>query len=191
MPSRFAALAIVLCWCIYLAYWLFTACSVKRTAERQNPVWLGVRIAVVLVAILLFRNVGPLSPYTSQVLWSYTPTVGMIATLVSLAGLTVMLWARTILGRNWSGAVTFKEQHELVEQGPYRYIRHPIYSGLLMLVLGVSILGGSAGGFAAFVVILLWFWFKAHQEERLLAKHFPEEYPRYRARVKGFVPLVW
>ena len=124
-------------------------------------------------------------------LWSHTLTTGLIADVVTFLGLLLTLWARVVLGGNWSSGVVFKEQHELIEQGPYAYVRHPIYSGVLVMFLGLAIFRGTLTGFILVVIILAGLWLKALQEEKLLTRHFREAYPQYRKRVKALVPFVW
>jgi len=191
MTATLADRFILICWAICIVYWLVTAFAVKRTVESHGVLWRWVILADVLVVAMLLRGSGPLPLSLWARLWPYTPIMGIIADLIALAGLLVLLWARTVLGGNWSVSVVLKEHHELVQRGPYRYVRHPIYSGLLLMLLGMAILQGRAVGFAVVVLFLLGFRFKAHQEEGLLTRHFPAAYPLYRARVKGLIPFVW
>jgi protein-S-isoprenylcysteine O-methyltransferase Ste14 len=182
---------IFICWAICIIYWLVSAFSVKRTVEGRGVLWHLVILADVLVVAVLFRGGTPLPLPLRVRLWPYTPTIGVISDLIVLAGLIVMLWARAVLGGNWSAGVVLKEDHEIVDRGPYRYVRHPIYSGLLLMLLGMAILQGRAVGLAVVALFLIGFRFKAYQEERLLTRHFPAAYPIYRARVKGLIPFVW
>jgi protein-S-isoprenylcysteine O-methyltransferase Ste14 len=101
-----------------------------------------------------------------------------------------MVWARRTLGRNWSANVTFKEGHELITSGPYAYVRHPIYSGLLLLILSVAVYAGSVISFVIFLLFFLGAFLKAGKEERLMAEHFPDAYPIYLKRVKAIIPFV-
>ncbi len=125
------------------------------------------------------------------ILWSRTLVIGIIVDIITLIGLVIVLWARTVLGGNWSTDTVLKENHELIQVGPYRYVRHPIYSGLLLMALGAAIFYGRATGFVAFAIFFVTFWFRAHQEEKLLTEQFPETYPDYKARVKKFIPFVF
>ena len=84
-----------------------------------------------------------------------------------------------------------KENHELIERGPYAYVRHPIYSGALLLVLGSAVLFGRLVNFEILGLLLIAFVFKSQQEEALLTKRFPEAYPEYKTRVKAFIPSVF
>lgn len=182
---------IFVCWAVYLIVWIVSAFSVKPTAETQSRGWRLIVIVAVMAVFFITKLNGWLSAYTGALLWPQTFITGLIADAVTLTGLIVMLWARRTLGGNWSDAVAIKEEHELIERGPYRYARHPIYSGFLLMILGVVIIYGHITGLIIFAVCVAGFWFKALQEERLLTKHFPETYPTYKARVKALIPFVF
>jgi protein-S-isoprenylcysteine O-methyltransferase Ste14 len=175
---------IALCWAIFIIYWIVASFGVKRTVEKQ-AVWWRIQILLIAVAIAFFLS------HHDAILWSYTLTVGIIADIVTLIGLIIILWARTVLGGNWSTAAVLKENQELIQIVPYRYVRHPIYSGLMLMVLGVAIFYGRAIGFIAFIISFIASWLRARQEEKLLTKHFPEEYPNYKKRDKAFIPFVF
>lgn len=175
---------ITLCWAIFIVYWIVASFGVKRTVERRAGWW---RVFILLIAVVIAFNLTN----HDVILWSRTLAIGIIADIVTLMGLVIVLWARTILGGNWSSDTVLKENHELIQRGPYRYVRHPIYSGLLLMVLGAAIFYGRATGFAALAIFFITFWFRARQEEKLLTKQFPEAYPDYKARVKKFIPFVF
>jgi protein-S-isoprenylcysteine O-methyltransferase Ste14 len=105
--------------------------------------------------------------------------------------LLVALWARRTLAGNWSRAVTFKQDHELIQAGPYRFARHPIYTGMILMALGGAVAGGRLHCWLGFLLICAGFWIKLSQEESLLLRHFQADYPAYRARVKALVPFVF
>jgi protein-S-isoprenylcysteine O-methyltransferase Ste14 len=176
---------------IFLIYWIVAAFSTKRTLEKQSP-WQRILFLGVLLAVYMsLRRGGALSAYSGVILWPRSLASGVAGDVIALAGLTTMLWARVVLGGNWSSSVVFKEGHELIDRGPYHYVRHPIYSGLLTMILGTAVLYGRLGGFIALFVLFLAFWFKSRQEERLMTKHFPEAYPSYKGRVKALIPRVF
>jgi protein-S-isoprenylcysteine O-methyltransferase Ste14 len=100
------------------------------------------------------------------------------------------IWARLILGRNWSGVITLKERHELIERGPYRVVRHPIYTGILAMIAGTAIALGYFGGFVGSLLVFVSFWVKLKREEDLMLKHFPAEYAAYQRRVKRIIPFL-
>jgi protein-S-isoprenylcysteine O-methyltransferase Ste14 len=189
--EKFTALFILACFGIFLIYWIVAAFGTKRTLEKQSPWQRILPLAVFLAAYLLLRRGGPLAAYSSAILWPRTPATGLLGDVIALAGLILLLRARVVLGGNWSSSVDFKEGHELINRGPYRYVRHPIYSGLLLMVFGTAVLYGRLGGFIALLVLFLAFWFKSLQEERLMTRHFPEAYRSYKMRVKALIPFVF
>jgi protein-S-isoprenylcysteine O-methyltransferase Ste14 len=177
-----------LCFAIFLLFWIVTSFTTKRTVERRRR-WVG-PFAVVgiisMVARMAFREAG----WLNGLLWQRTLLTGLFGDAMALAGLAVMLWARVTIGRNWSGGVVLKEDHELVTSGPYRFVRHPIYSGLLLLVLGWAVWRGRAYGFVGPAAMLLLFSIKARAEEQLMIDHFGDAYRSYRKRVKALIPYV-
>lgn len=93
-----------------------------------------------------------------------------------------------MLGANWSVAVQLKHEHELIERGPYRWMRHPIYSGLLLAFLGTAVLIGELRGLVALVIVAASFWYKLRLEEKWLGEQFGAAYVDYVRRVKALVP---
>ena len=115
----------------------------------------------------------------------------IIADIVVLAGLIVMIWSRVTLGKNWSANIVLKEGHELITSGPYSFVRHPIYSGLLLMILGVTLYVGSFAWLVLFVLFFIGAYFKAMKEEELMVKQFSQEYNEYRRRVKAIIPFIF
>jgi protein-S-isoprenylcysteine O-methyltransferase Ste14 len=180
---------IAFCWIIFVAYWLISALKGKVIAEKQSlPAALAHRIPVGLSAWLLAYHRWP-APM-NQSLIPHSDGVLAIGVLLCLFGLFVTLWARWTLAGNWSSDVTFKQDHELVRSGPYRFVRHPIYTGLLAMCLGTAVESGALRCWLALVLVSVGFWIKLSQEERLLLRHFPDAYPKYCKQVKALVPFV-
>jgi protein-S-isoprenylcysteine O-methyltransferase Ste14 len=100
------------------------------------------------------------------------------------------IWARATLGRNWSAVVQVKQGHELVERGPYRWVRHPIYTGLLMGFLGTACALGEWRGLLGTAIVGVSFWFKLKLEERWMREQFGARYEDYMRRVKALIPGV-
>jgi protein-S-isoprenylcysteine O-methyltransferase Ste14 len=177
------------CWIIFLAYWLISAFTVKRTAEPQRLLSaMAHRIPIGLGWFLLAYQGLP--PPMNLVLMPRTDWGRVIGVVVCVFGLYVTIWARRTLAGNWSSNVTFKQGHELVKTGPYRFVRHPIYTGLLVMCLGSGIEIDRLRCFLSLVVVSIGFWIKLKQEERLMLRHFPDDYPNYQRRVKALVPFV-
>jgi protein-S-isoprenylcysteine O-methyltransferase Ste14 len=98
------------------------------------------------------------------------------------------VWARRNLGGNWSGVVTLKEGHELIGSGPYRRIRHPIYTGILVGFLGTTIALGRVAGLVGFAIMWASFWIKAQREEAFLGQEFGAKFEEHRERTGMFLP---
>lgn len=187
--DNITGLIITACWIIFLVYWVISALKVKAIAEKQSlSSALAHRIPVGLAWFLMVFHRFP--PPLNQPFIPHTDGTGIIGTAVCMLGLLVTLWARWTLAGNWSSDVTFKQGHELIRTGPYRFVRHPIYTGLLLMWLGTAIDVGQLRCWLSLLLATTGFWIKLSQEERLLLRHFPESYPVYRQQVKALIPFV-
>jgi protein-S-isoprenylcysteine O-methyltransferase Ste14 len=178
------------CWIVFTIFWFIAAFSTKRTVYREplgtRAIWFALLITAYLVVVKGHR----IAPLNASFL-PHVPATAIAAALVCALGLLFTLWARVILGRNWSGRVTLKEDHELIERGPYRYVRHPIYTGLLTMALGTALLSGRVAALLGCALFLAALLIKMGQEETLLLRQFPAEYAAYRRRTKRIIPFVW
>ena len=183
-------LPLAVLWLAWLAYWVFAARDVKPVRRREPwASWL-LTVALTIPVALLMAAPGKWLPWLSARFLPDTMIVDWAGLLMVTAGLALAVWARTHLGRNWSGTVTVKEDHELVRSGPYAIVRHPIYTGLLLAMLGTAIILGEWRGLSAVCFLSAAFLLKLRREERFMAESFPETYPGYRARVPALVPLL-
>jgi protein-S-isoprenylcysteine O-methyltransferase Ste14 len=123
-------------------------------------------------------------------LWPRSLIVYWIGLAVLVAGLGFAVWARVHLGRNWSGAVTIKEDHELIRTGPYTYVRHPIYTGILTGVIGTAICSGTLRATLGFLIIAIALVRKLRAEEVFMRETFPGQYEKYREEVPALVPFT-
>lgn len=177
---------IALCFVVFGVTWIIGAFFSKRTHERSPTLYL----IIFAVAIWAFIASG-MSRMPDIQLWPYTRQTGLLADIVVAFGLFFLLWARITLGSNWSGTVTIKENHELITRGPYAIVRHPIYTGMLVMLLGVAILAGHAIVFAFDLAVGVAMWVKSLTEERMMTKEFPDAYPSYRKRVRSLIPFIF
>lgn len=177
-------------WDVWLLSWLVAARWSSAIAVTQPGRDRFVQSLLILAgAILVFSSsAGPLSdallPATSWLPWS--------GVTLALASLAFTWWARLHLGRDWSAAVTLKEDHRLVLSGPYAITRHPIYTGILLAFLGsIVVYGATVQALLGFALVTLGFVLKLRQEERFLTERFGEAYRGYRARVRALLPGLW
>jgi protein-S-isoprenylcysteine O-methyltransferase Ste14 len=190
VPYSLYDLPFAVLWLAWLAYWIIAARNVKATRRRESPVsrMITVVLTVLAAALLAFRG-QPLHWLTARFL-PQTMVAYWLGLLMVALGLAFAVWARVHLGRNWSGTVTVKENHELIRAGPYGLVRHPIYTGLLLAILGTAIAFGEWRGLLAFGFLTVAFSFKLHREERFMSESFPNDYPRYRAEVPALIPFI-
>jgi protein-S-isoprenylcysteine O-methyltransferase Ste14 len=110
--------------------------------------------------------------------------------VLTLAGLLVAVWARVHIGRNWSGTITVKEDHDLITSGPYSLVRHPIYTGLLLALSAFALARGEWRGVIAVALAFWAFWRKLRIEERWMREQFGVAYEEYSRRVSALIPFV-
>ena len=175
-------------WGGWLLFWLVSARGNKRTATRTSPLWRFIMLAAVLVVWLGRRQFPeyfeqPLLP--PRAAWVY---IGLVLTA---CGLGFTIWARRVLGTNWSAMPSIKKDHELIQRGPYRLVRHPIYTGLLLAVFGSCLAEGGVGNLWVVGMVAVLLIVKLKAEEALLARQFPEAYLQYRRRVKALIPFIY
>jgi len=178
------------CWAVFITVWLLAAASTKRTVYRESRAQrLRYWVLLVIACLLLLYGRELPSPLSLRFIPRATP-IACAAAFLCVPGLAFALWARVTLGRNWSGVVTLKEGHELVERGPYRFVRHPIYTGMLIMFFATALLQSHMAGFVGVLLIFASFCIKLEREERLMLQQFPERYAAYQRRVKRIIPFV-
>jgi protein-S-isoprenylcysteine O-methyltransferase Ste14 len=170
-------------WAVFWIYWLISAVGVKEGSRRSRP------IRPVGLLIVLLGGVTIRALKGSNGLAVDSPTLEAVGVILLVLGLGLAVWARVHLGRNWGMPMTEKAEPELITSGPYRFVRHPIYSGLLLGLLGTA-LATNLYWFIAFGAALAYFAYSASVEERLLTASFPRAYPTYRAHTKMLIPFV-
>lgn len=179
---------------IWVAFMFFQARAARRAAptaerapDRLYPVNL---LATVLGLILMLTTIGDLWIFGIRVVpqepeWFWTGFA------ITLAGLALAVWARRRLGPFWASAIEIKTGHRLIQDGPYRLVRHPIYAGIMLGALGSGIADGDIGGSTGFAVIAASFIAKLRREERFIAMAFGEEFRAWRKRTWALVPFVY
>lgn len=171
-------------WVIFWTAWLIAAFTAKASRSGSGRL-AGSRIVLAVVVVILFRaNVrhgseqvdGPLLQGIGLTLW--------------IAGLALAVWARLYIGRNWGMPMSRREDPDLVTTGPYLFIRHPIYTGLIVALIGTA-LTISLFGLIVAAVVAVFFAFSATREEKFLADQFPDTFPAYKAGTKMLIPFVF
>lgn len=177
-------------WVAIGVVWLCGILVSKKTVRTATSGFTVVHIVLMTLAVfLLFTRRFEPTVLGTRIVPSSEGAYYTGLVLTALGG-ALAIWARLFLGRNWSGFVTVKENHELVRSGPYAFVRHPIYAGFLLAILGTAIVEGQIRGFIAFVIALIAWHFKAQLEERFMVDQFGPQYEVYRQQVKALIPFI-
>ncbi|GGA49199.1 methyltransferase family protein [Dyella nitratireducens] len=191
MPSS-PAQWINVAWVLWLAYWAISALRVKPAVrvESTGSRW-GRHVLWLILAVLMLRRYPSLDgTWLNQRFVPDQWSVTWLGLGVTVLGLGFACWARVILGRNWSGIVQLKQDHELIVRGPYSLVRHPIYTGLLLAFFGTALAIGEWHALIGVVLLAVAFWRKLRLEECWLCELFGEQYRNYMRHVKALVPWV-
>jgi protein-S-isoprenylcysteine O-methyltransferase Ste14 len=173
-------------WWVFLIYWIVSASRLKqvKTEEASNDRLLHIGIMVVAFCFLFRGDFGFGVLDTRFV--SYAPAVQYAGIALTWLGIAFAVWARYSIGANWSGRVTLKVDHQLIQSGPYAFVRHPIYSGLLLANAGAALFIGKWRCVVALGIFLVEMSRKALKEEKLMLSEFGDRYAEYR-RHSGFL----
>ena len=176
-------------WVVWAVSWFAAALWSSRAAKRPGfGAELLYRIVTIIGAVLLFGTHH--SDQEAIPLWRIGDSAAWVFVGVAALGFVFCWWARIHLGRLWSGFVTRKADHRIVDSGPYGIVRHPIYTGIILSVFATAAFKGTAVAFLGAVVMTLGFWIKARLEERFLSQELgADAYDSYRRRVPMLVPF--
>jgi protein-S-isoprenylcysteine O-methyltransferase Ste14 len=174
-------------WILFSVYWEFAAKGAAEAKSSEAKLSRGVHVALANIAVVLeilpIRGLGRFLPLT------WLSTAAGLA--VEFAGLSLAIWARRALGRNWSGEISIKVEHQLIRSGPYRLLRHPIYTGLLVMYLGAALAAGTWLAVVGVAMAVFAYWRKIRLEEKNLDVAFGAEYDAYRRESWALVPGVF
>lgn len=180
-------------WAIWVILWLLMAFFSKAVKRRETTRQrLQHMIPALLGFLLIFRtNFGRQDfgvPGLSRKIFPDNPELMLACVIATIAGLLFAVWARLALGSNWSGTVTIKANHQLIRRGPYRFIRHPIYTGMLAALLAAAITQRMVTGLLGFAVVTVALYLKARREESFLSQEFGDAFVEHRQHTGMFLP---
>ncbi|MBV9273056.1 MAG: isoprenylcysteine carboxylmethyltransferase family protein [Verrucomicrobia bacterium] len=177
-------------WICWLVYWL--AAAQRAAPNRRIETLLEGASYRVPLAIGIFLMVFWWTPVLLRIptLWTQTSLTVGIGLAFTAAGLCFAVWARMHLGKYWSGRITLKVNHQVIQTGPYAWVRHPIYSGLILALFGTALTLGTISAFAGFAFMVISFVRKLKIEETWLCSQFGAEYEAYQQRVNALIPRL-
>ena len=174
----------VIPWLVFSFYWEAAAKNAAAAKSAESRSSRGFHVALTNLALLLeivpIRGLGRFLPLTLLTL--------ALGIAVEFGGLTLAIWARRVLGRNWSGEISIKVEHELIRTGPYRLLRHPIYTGLLAMYAGAALVTGTWLAVLGFAMAAFAYWRKIRLEEANMDVAFGADYDAYRRETWALIP---
>ena len=177
-------------WAVFGVYWITAGWSKRAEQTSESPVYRIVRLSILAITFtLLFGRWTAIGVLGAHFLPS-TPFVEYTGFALALAGIALALWARIHLGQFWSDKVVLKVDHQLIRTGPYSFLRHPIYSGVLLGVAGTAILLSEWRGVLAFVILLTNYCVKAKREDHILAGAFPSTFADHKSQAGFLLPRL-
>jgi protein-S-isoprenylcysteine O-methyltransferase Ste14 len=190
VPSEFFYPIVCDFWMLLCLYWLISALRMKAVKSREA---LGRRLAYVVPLAaglwLLFNHRAHYGWLGTRFL-SDTAALALAGVALTAAGVALAMWARYTLGENWSAAVSIRQDHELIQKGPYRTIRHPIYTGMLLGLLGTVLVVGEVRGILGFAIVCAGFYRKARKEEAFLSGEFGPGFAAHAKQTGMFFPRL-
>lgn len=177
-------------WLIFMIVWAISAIFAKRTVKKGWNTWWLWPIRIVFVAIVISLVTFTGKKGAILFIYIHSPVLRGIGDILVILGITLAIWARFYLGRNWGQPMSEKANAELVTTGPYAYIRHPIYAGIFLSLFGSVLVFGLLWALVL-VISASYFLIAIGREDEIMAELFPDTYPAYKARTKKMIPLVW
>jgi protein-S-isoprenylcysteine O-methyltransferase Ste14 len=179
---------IFIVWTVWALSWFAAAIWSRQTAARASFAQEAPYRIVTIVGVVMLFGFADFRDFPYG--WDVSATVMWVMVALSVAGFSFAWWARIHLGALWSGTITRKQDHRIVDTGPYALVRHPIYTGLLLAGFATALARGRWEALIGAVLFALGCWIKARQEERFLSEELGAEYAAYRQRVPMLVPFV-
>ena len=183
---RICTLLWTIVWIVWILAWLRTKKTQELAPFRFRLLY---GIPVLMAFFLLFNDNIRFGWFDVPVFPRDIPLESVAVALTAL-GIAFAIWARFYLGQNWSSAVTIKVGHQLIRTGPYAWVRHPIYFGLLLATVGTALARREPRGLLAFGLLWLGFWIKSRMEEQFMRKTFGAEYEEYSRLTGALIPKL-
>jgi protein-S-isoprenylcysteine O-methyltransferase Ste14 len=187
--TRFWFAIAAACWFLFFAYWLYAAIRKRKAAKRRDSAIgrMGQLLPMAAAYILMFSDAAHWGWLGMRFL-PRSVELEVVGAVLTAAGLGMAIWARRYLGANWSAQVSIRADHELIRTGPYRWIRHPIYTGMLIGLAGTELVLGENRGMISFAIAAASFYFKARKEEIFLAQEFGSRFQEHTRNTGMFLP---
>jgi protein-S-isoprenylcysteine O-methyltransferase Ste14 len=190
LPNLISWQTITTLWMAWLIYWIVSAWGVRRNERGESGTQ---RFLTALVlgfgGFLIFARASHLSALERRFLPD-SEGIQVAALIMVVGGLGFSVWARRHIGQFWSSRVTLKEGHQLIQSGPYARVRHPIYSGIALAMIGTALFVGEWRALLGAAIFIVGHWLKGRREEALLTSQFGPAYEEYKNRTGSLLPRL-
>jgi len=181
---------------VWLLFWTLWALWGRATRHRTRTLMMGDARAyrfmhVAIVALSFWLLLTPILHPLNELLFDSPAAMDWIAEGLSIQGLVLAIWARMILADNWSGTIQQLSGQTLITKGPYRYVRHPIYSGILLAVFGTFLLKPTLFALIGFNLMFGAYCLKSLREEEFLRQVFGQQYTIYSKDSWRLIPFIF
>jgi protein-S-isoprenylcysteine O-methyltransferase Ste14 len=180
---------VTVCWLCFVVYWLVASRNTKRTVGRATGGHGAALRMIVVVAVALLATTGTITGHGPHTPGWANQAMGAVGAALCAGGIALAIWARAQLGSNWGMPGSIKDHPELITSGPYRVVRHPIYTGVIVAMAGTALVHGMAWWILA-IGFLVYFLSNVQAEEREMTRQFPDRYPEYRRHTKRLIPYI-
>lgn len=187
LSHRAFLLIAIAVWAIFGLYWEAAAKNAAAARKSESKSSRGLHVFLANAALLL--EIVPICGLGRFL--AVSPIVMSAGLLVEAAGLAMAIWARRHLGRNWSGEISIKQDHQLIRSGPYHRLRHPIYTGLLAMYAGMAVVTGEWLAVIGLAMAAFAYWRKIRLEEANLDVAFGPDYAAYRRTTWSLMPGIF
>jgi protein-S-isoprenylcysteine O-methyltransferase Ste14 len=188
---NFYIIAIIL-WSVTGVYWIIAALNMNKAKKKEE---LNFRVFYmilwVLPFLLTFSNIWPAGFLYTDLFTGQRSAIVIIGFIGLVTGLLFMIWARVTLGKNWSGRIAIKENHQFIDYGPYAYARHPMYTGFIFAFTSSAFILGEVRGFIAAAILIVGVLVKMSKEEKFVTEVFGNRYVEYAKKVKRLIPFIY
>lgn len=190
--SEYTKIGLKITWLIVLTYWFISGLRAKKVDHQETFFKRFVQYWLPLIIAILLLGPGEWFGHSwlRENFVEHTNLVGIIGLVISVIGAIIACTSRYLLGKNWSLSVQKKENHQLIQRGIYKIVRHPIYTGLLLLFIGNSIIVGDYRAIIAVLIVFVSLWLKLKKEEKLLTETFGAKYTEYKNQTKALIPYL-
>ena len=190
MPAPYWEI-ISVCWAVFWIYWSLGAPRRRPPKRRVDRTFTVLNTGLLYLSFLLILLGRSLPGSLRLLIVPQTIPIDVTGTVFAIIGLAFAIWSRQFLKNNWSGAVVITEGQQFIQRGPYAIVRHPIYAGMLLALLGTTLVASTFGSLLGFILGIISLSQKARIEEQFLIVEFGDQYAKYQREVKFLIPFIY